>query len=125
MEMLEQKLQDICLRFTKKHQPLQVMITNNQLTHPFVFSTTDSNQVFHSASVGKLATMIVVMNALERHQLSLDTPVYEVVDRDLLEGLFVYQGVDYSSQVTFRHLLAHTSGINDYFEGKSKKALIG
>lgn len=122
MEMLEQKLQDICLKFTKKHQPLQVMITSNQLSHPFVFSTSDQNQVFHSASVGKLTTMIVIMNALKKYHLTLDTPISQIIDQTLLEGLFIYRGVDYSAEVKLRHLLSHTSGINDYFEGKSKKA---
>jgi len=41
------------------------------------------------------------------------------LDAKLLEGLFIFEEKDYAKQVTVSHLLSHTSGINDYFDGES------
>ncbi len=42
--------------------------------------------------------------------------------RRTLRGLFVHDGVDHAHAVTPAHLLAHTSGVADYFEGRAKGA---
>lgn len=71
------------------------------------------DQPFHSASVGKLMTAVVIIRAIEQAKLRWDQPIIERLEHAVLEGLFTDVSV-----VTVAMLLSHTSGVNDYFTGK-------
>jgi D-alanyl-D-alanine carboxypeptidase len=75
------------------------------------------DQPFHGASVGKLFTAIVIYQLEEEGKLSLEDSVSSYIARDVLRNLFYYEGTDYTELVTFTQLLAHTSGVADYFAG--------
>lgn len=72
---------------------------------------------YHSASVGKTMCAAVFGQLVDEGAVGFDDPIAKWLDDDVLEGLFVVEGTDYSQQVTIRHLLSHTSGAADYFEG--------
>ena len=73
-----------------------------------VEATTDS--VFQIGSISKVYTATVVMRLVEEGQLSLDEPVVSVLPE------FAVADPDVSKEVTVRHLLTHTSGIDgDHF----------
>ncbi len=75
------------------------------------------DQPFHVASVGKLFTATIIYQLMEEGKIKLDEPIVNVIDKECLGNLFIYSSVDYSDVVTYRHLLAHTSGMADYFGG--------
>lgn len=75
-----------------------------------------SDDLFHSASVGKTFTALVISQLVEEGKLKLETPISTILDAEHLNQLFVYEEKDYSSEVTIKHLLTHTSGAGDYFE---------
>lgn len=68
------------------------------------------------ASITKLYTTAVVMQLVRDGQVELEAPIGRYLPADVVSGLNVSGGEDHSSQITVRHLLAHTSGIADYFE---------
>ncbi|MBN1439718.1 MAG: beta-lactamase family protein [Anaerolineales bacterium] len=70
------------------------------------------------ASVTKLFTAAAVMRLYEKGELALDDPMAEYLPEDLIRGIHVYQGKDYSGEITVAQLLAQTSGIADYYDGK-------
>jgi D-alanyl-D-alanine carboxypeptidase len=72
------------------------------------------------ASVTKLFTAAVVMRLVERGALSLDEPAAKRLPIALLKGIEVYDGKDYSGEVTIRQLLSHRSGIPDYYDEKGR-----
>ena len=72
---------------------------------------------FHSASVGKLAPAAITMQLVEQQAVTLDTRISSVLDPDLLRGIFVDERL---SEVTIEHLLTHTSGANDYLNGRTE-----
>lgn len=72
---------------------------------------------FHIASVGKLFTAVVIYQLADEGQLDLDASIGDYLSPERLKGLFIADGTDYTSDVTIRHLLSHTSGIADYFSG--------
>lgn len=76
---------------------------------------------FHIASIGKTFTSVLTALLCEKKRLHWSDPISKYLPADLLKGLFVHEGKDYSSQVLVRQLLNHTSGIADYFEDKPKK----
>ena len=114
---LERRLATIVEKATKKYPYLQVYIQSKTLNNPFIYSPKGPKQAFHSASVGKLATAYVLIRLIEKNTLSFNTRIDTILDAKLLNNLFVFKGIDYANEVTIFHLLEHTSGINDYFEG--------
>lgn len=77
----------------------------------------DINCRYHSASIGKTFTTVLFYMLQEEGLLDLNDPIIKYLSEDMLEGLFVYEGIDFKEQVTIRMLINHTSGVGDYFEG--------
>ncbi|MGA2157639.1 MAG: serine hydrolase domain-containing protein [Dehalococcoidia bacterium] len=73
------------------------------------------------ASVTKLYTAAAIMKLYEVGALSLDDPMSKYLPADLIRGIHIYKGKDYSNEITIKQLLSHTSGIADYYTEKSKK----
>jgi D-alanyl-D-alanine carboxypeptidase len=94
--------------------PLQALVR----APGFQFSAGDRGRPFHAASVGKALTATRAFQLAEAGRLDLDAPVTDVLPQDDWRGLFVRDGRDRAAEVTTRHLLAHTSGAADYFEGR-------
>ena len=113
------QLDKVVRKHAKKASTLQFQVTEHLTNNTYVFSTTHVNQKFHSASVGKVFCAVLVMKDIESKRLTLDQKITTILEEDQLEQLFVFQGFDWKNEVTISHLLSHTSGINDYFEGKT------
>ncbi len=71
------------------------------------------SEPFHAASVGKLATATLIGQLIDTGALGFGTRVTDVLGAVELQGLFTDPDA-----VTIEHLLTHTSGIADYFDGK-------
>jgi len=72
-------------------------------------------QATHLASSGKLCTATVVAMLCDKGLLSFDDKIARHLDADLMRGLHVYKGRDYSDTITIKQLLKQTSGLNDVF----------
>ena len=72
------------------------------------------------ASVTKLYTATAVMLLVEKAALSLDDPMAKYLPYEVIHGIHVYNGKDYSADITIRESLSHSSGIADYYPGKSQ-----
>jgi CubicO group peptidase (beta-lactamase class C family) len=72
------------------------------------------------ASITKLYTATVVMLLMEQGAVALDDPVAKYLPQELIHGIHVYNGQDYSAEITIQELLAHRSGIADYYTDKSR-----
>jgi D-alanyl-D-alanine carboxypeptidase len=72
------------------------------------------------ASITKIYIAVTVMKLYEQGTLRLDDPVSKYLPQELIHGLNVYQGHDYSDEITIEQLLSHTSGIPDYYNEKGK-----
>ena len=72
------------------------------------------------ASVTKIYIATIIMKLSEEKALSLDDPMAKYLPADLIKGIDVYNGKDYTNEVTIRELVSMTSGIADYYEEKGK-----
>ena len=70
------------------------------------------------ASILKLYTATVVMKLVEMGDLSPDDRISKYLPEELIRGIHVYHGKDYSREITIEHLLSNTSGIADYYTEK-------
>ena len=73
------------------------------------------NQPNYMASVGKLFTSAIVSIMHEKGELSFDDRIGNYLDAGLMDGLHVYKGKDYSTDIQIRHHLNQTSGLPDNF----------
>jgi D-alanyl-D-alanine carboxypeptidase len=72
------------------------------------------------ASITKLYTATAIMRLYEKGALSLDDAMSRYLPEQLIRGVHVYKGRDYSHEITVKQLLSHTSGIADYYTEKPK-----
>jgi D-alanyl-D-alanine carboxypeptidase len=77
----------------------------------------------YMASVGKLFTSVIVSMLHEKGKLSFEDRISNYLDSELIDGLHVYKGKDYSSEIQIRHLLNQTSGLPDHFYPLLEKLL--
>lgn len=73
---------------------------------------------FFIASTTKLFTSALIFNLIVKGKLQFSDVISKFFDSKLIENLVVIKNKDYSAQITIQQLLAHTSGIADYFQAK-------
>jgi len=76
------------------------------------------DQAYFIASTTKLFTTALILHLKAEGALTLDDKISSYLDKPTMKGLHLYKGKDYSDELTIKHLLAHTSGLDDYFQGK-------
>jgi CubicO group peptidase (beta-lactamase class C family) len=74
------------------------------------------NSPYFIASVTKMFTATVIMQLVDEGRLDLDAPITDYLPGDLLDGIHVYEGTDYSHQLKVYQLVQQTSGLADYYE---------
>ncbi len=76
---------------------------------------------FFIASTTKLYITAIVLYLKSANKWHLDDKVVNYLDSDTTNRLHILNGKDYIDQITIKHLLAHTSGLPDYFQQKNKE----
>lgn len=74
---------------------------------------------FPTASVTKLFIATLVLQLHEEGEVDLHAPIATYLGADRVAGLHRIGDTDHTPGLTPFHLLSHTSGLNDYMEGKS------
>lgn len=80
-------------------------------------------QANHLASVGKLFTATVICMLYDKGMLDFDDSIAQYLDTNMMRGLHIYKGKDYSGDISIKHLLKQTSGLNDVFFPLFKKMI--
>ncbi|MCX8011389.1 MAG: beta-lactamase family protein, partial [Ignavibacteria bacterium] len=120
--MIEDKLQRILIKTidNKKVFGTAVSISTDSFSWTGSAGNLDENSQFFIGSTTKLFTASVIFMLKSQRLLSLDDRISEYVSSELVHGLHIYKGIDYSNNITIENLLAHTSGLPDYFQQKQK-----
>lgn len=75
------------------------------------------DQPYFIASTTKLFTAAIILHLKSERKLKLEDKISIYLDKSIMNGLHSYKGNDYSKEITIEHLLAHSSGLADYFQG--------
>lgn len=73
---------------------------------------------FYIASINKLFISALIHRLRHQNKLSLSDEVSKFLPEDMLKGLLVFKGVNYSGDLTVEHLISHTSGLPCYLIDK-------
>ncbi len=70
---------------------------------------------FYTASVGKTFTASAIGILVDEGKVKFEDKIIKYLPKNIMHGLHVFDGVDYSDSINISHLLSHTSGLADYF----------
>jgi D-alanyl-D-alanine carboxypeptidase len=76
------------------------------------------DQPYFIASTTKLFATAIILHLQSKGELSIADKTSKYLDKNILSGLHLFKDKDYSHEITIKHLLAHTSGLPDYFQDK-------
>jgi len=79
-----------------------------------------NKQPYFIASTTKLFVTALILKLKAEGKLSLNDKILKFLSSEIMHKLHIYKGVDYSDSLCIRNLLAHTSGLPDYFEDKGE-----
>lgn len=111
------KLQRLAERYARREDVSALALSVAQPGHAFAWEA-DGDRSYFIASITKLFTTSIVMQLRDEGRIELADPIASYLDASIVAGLNHWKGVDRSAQITVGHLLAHTSGIANYFEQK-------
>lgn len=78
----------------------------------------DPMRLHFIASTTKLLTTAIIYQLADEGKLNITDHLSNHLPDEDWKGLHVYKGKDYSAELSIKHLLSHTSGLPDYFQGK-------
>lgn len=78
---------------------------------------------YYIASINKLVISAIILRLIAKGNLSFKDTLKEFLPSDVLNGLHVHKGRDYSKDITILHLLSNTSGLPCYLEDKPENGI--
>ncbi|MFB4166233.1 serine hydrolase domain-containing protein [Alteribacillus sp. JSM 102045] len=82
-----------------------------------------ADKPYFIASVTKLYVTAVLLKLKSENRLHLQNKISKYLSNDVLHELHLLKGIDYSKEITIKHLMSNTSGIPDYFSSDVIAAL--
>lgn len=98
-------------------------IKKNTLSWQGASGNLSLDQSYFIASTTKLFTTAIIMKLRAEGKLRLDDKISIYIEKSILSQLHIYKGQEYSQELTIKHLLSHTSGLPDYFQGKGTSGM--
>lgn len=80
---------------------------------------------FFIASINKLFISSVILKLINEGRLSFSDSLSKYLSKDLIEGIHIYHGEDYSNSITILHMLSQTSGLPGYLVDKPPNGISG
>lgn len=121
---LEERLQYTLNRVTDKKSIYGTTVCVYSADNGFIWNGSSGNMKkdtrYSIASITKMFTATLILQLYEKSELNLDDPIADYLSPDIMKGLHVLGGTDYSNTITIRQLLTHTSGLPDYFTEPTK-----
>jgi CubicO group peptidase (beta-lactamase class C family) len=112
-----QKLLDNSVKSKQLHG-VSMSVYHNGKAWTGVSGNLGLDDLYFIASTTKLFTSALIFKLRKNGNLDLGDRIARFLPDDTLEKLHFYKGKDYSNQITISNLLAHTSGIPDYFQSE-------
>lgn len=78
---------------------------------------------YFAASTTKLYVTAILLQMAQEGRIDLDAPFRRQLSGPETQGLNTFGGQNRTEAITLRHLMAHTSGLPDFFEPDSRKGL--
>lgn len=80
---------------------------------------------YYIASINKLVISSIALKLITEGRLSFDDSLSKYLPENLMKGLHIYQGKEYSNDITILHMLSQTSGLPCYLVDKPASGISG
>lgn len=117
MRTREQRLDRLCEKLSGEPRvsELQLRVADRAGTLDYSWAAPGSSATHAIASSTKTFAAVLVLRKVAAGELTLEQPLASILPRDELVGLNRYGDVDHADEITVRDVLAHTSGIPNYY----------
>lgn len=124
MTTREQRLDRLCVTLSRdpRVSELQLRIADRAETLDHSWAAPGSRATHAIASSTKTFAAVLVLRQVAAGDLTLEQPLVSILPRDDLAGLNRFGDVDRADEITVRDVLAHTSGIPNYYAAKALNA---
>ncbi len=121
MTSREHRLERLCEKLSRdpRVSELQLRVADRAETFDYSWSAPGSRATHAIASSTKTFAAVLVLRQVAAGDLTLEQPLASILPRDDLVGLNRFGDVDHADEVTVRDVLAHTSGIPNYYATKA------
>jgi CubicO group peptidase (beta-lactamase class C family) len=79
---------------------------------------------YYIASINKFFISAIILKLYTENKIDLEDKISKYLPSDLIQGLHVYNGKDYSNTITINHLMSLTSGLPCYLADKQSNGNI-
>ncbi|UCE07521.1 MAG: beta-lactamase family protein [bacterium] len=82
---------------------------------------------YYIASINKFFVSSIILELCTKNKLDLHDKISKYLAEEVIRGLHIYKGKEYSNDLSIAHLMSHTSGLPDYLTDKQangKKAMV-
>jgi D-alanyl-D-alanine carboxypeptidase len=117
----EQRLDRLAERLSRdaRVSELQLRVADRAGTLDYSWAAPGSRATHAIASSTKTFAAVLVLRRVAAGDLTLEQPLNSILPRDDLVGLNRFGGIDHVDEITVRDVLAHTSGIPNYYAAKA------
>jgi len=121
MPTREQRFDRLCEKLSRdaRVSELQLRVTDRAGTLDYGWAAPGSRATHAIASSTKTFAAVLVLRKVAARDLTLEQPLVSILPRDDLIGLNRLGDVDHADMITVRDVLAHTSGIPNYYAQKA------
>lgn len=120
MSTREQRLDRFCEKLSGEPlvSELQLRVADREGSLDYSWAAPGSRATHAIASSTKTFAAVLVLRKVAAGELTLEQPLASILPRDDLVGLNRFGDVDHADEITVRDVLAHTSGIPNYYAKK-------
>ena len=82
---------------------------------------------YYIASINKLFVSSIILNLYTNNKLDLQDKISKYLPEEVIQGLHIHKGKDYSNDLSITHLMSLTSGLPGYLidrQANGKKAMV-
>ncbi|MDP2208771.1 MAG: serine hydrolase domain-containing protein [Bacteroidota bacterium] len=122
------------------NQLVSNVVTKNYIYEAVFYVSSDDNSIdlisasgninedsqYYIASINKFFVSAIILKLYTENKLDLQDKISKYLPEEVVRGLHLHKGKDYSNDLTIAHLLSHTSGLPCYLTDKQangKKAM--
>ncbi len=73
---------------------------------------------YYIASINKFFVSAIILKLYTENKLDIEDKISKYLPEDVVQGLHLHKGKDYSNSLTISHLMSHTSGLPCYLTDK-------